>query len=91
MGKIVFWIFLVFAVLLGLRLLNAAKRKARDDAARDRAQEATRRAAAPLSTLPGRSSPGWPTARSARPSPSKSPAASAQPNWSPVWSAEGSA
>jgi hypothetical protein len=47
MGKIVFWIFLVFAVLLGLRLLNAAKRKARDDAARDRAQEATRRAAAP--------------------------------------------
>ena len=42
MGKILFWIFLVFAVLLGLRLLNVAKRKARDQA-----QAASRRTAAP--------------------------------------------
>ena len=35
MGKIVFWLVVVFVVLFGLRLLNAAKRKARDAAARD--------------------------------------------------------
>ncbi len=29
MGKIVFWLVVVFAVLLVLRLVNAAKRKAR--------------------------------------------------------------
>ena len=34
MGKIVFWIVVVFAVLLVLRLLNAAKAKRRADAAR---------------------------------------------------------
>ena len=34
MAKIVFWIVLVFAVLLGLRLVNAAKAKRRADLAR---------------------------------------------------------
>jgi hypothetical protein len=47
MGKIVFCLVIVFAALLGLRLLNAAKQKARADAARDRAQEAARRTNAP--------------------------------------------
>ena len=36
MGKVVFWIVVVFAVLLGLRLLTAAKARRRaDDAERD--------------------------------------------------------
>ena len=34
MGKVVFWIVVVFAVLFGLRLLNAAKAKRRADLAR---------------------------------------------------------
>ncbi len=34
MGKIVFWIVIAFAVLLGLRLVNFAKAKHRRDAAR---------------------------------------------------------
>ena len=34
MGKIVFWILVVFAVLFVLRLLNAAKAKRRADLAR---------------------------------------------------------
>ena len=34
MGKIILWIVIVFAVLLGLRLLNAAKAKRRADVAR---------------------------------------------------------
>ena len=36
MGKVVFWIVVVFVVLLGLRLLNAAKAKRRADAAQRR-------------------------------------------------------
>ncbi len=47
MGKIVFWLLVVFAALLVLRLVNAAKQRARADAARDKAQEAARRANAP--------------------------------------------
>lgn len=41
MGKVIFWIVVVFAVLFGLRLLNAgkAKRRARDA---DRAEETGR-------------------------------------------------
>ncbi len=34
MGKVIFWIVIVFAVLLGLRLLNAGKAKRRADEAR---------------------------------------------------------
>ena len=34
MGKIVFWIVVVFALLFGLRLVNAAKAKRRADLAR---------------------------------------------------------
>jgi hypothetical protein len=34
MGKIIFWIVIVFVVLFGLRLLNAAKAKRRADVAR---------------------------------------------------------
>jgi hypothetical protein len=34
MGKVVFWIVVVFAVLLGLRVLNAAKARRRTDEAR---------------------------------------------------------
>ena len=34
MGKIVFWLVVVFVVLFALRLLNASKRKARDARAR---------------------------------------------------------
>jgi hypothetical protein len=36
MGKIVFWLVVVFAVLFWLRLLNAAKAKRRSDASRRR-------------------------------------------------------
>jgi hypothetical protein len=34
MGKIVFWLVIVFVVLFALRLLNVGKRKARDAASR---------------------------------------------------------
>jgi uncharacterized protein len=34
MSKVIFWIVVVFAALLGLRLLNAAKARQRADAAR---------------------------------------------------------
>ena len=34
MGKVIFWIVLVFAVLFGLRLYNAAKARRRADLAR---------------------------------------------------------
>jgi len=34
MGKVIFWIVLVFGVLFGLRLVNAAKARRRADAAR---------------------------------------------------------
>jgi hypothetical protein len=47
MGKIVFWLLVVFAALLVLRLVNASKQRARADAARDKAQDAARRANAP--------------------------------------------
>jgi hypothetical protein len=47
MGKIVFWLLVVFAALLVLRLVNASKQRARADAARDKAQDAARRASAP--------------------------------------------
>lgn len=36
MGKVILWIVIVFAVLFGLRLLNAAKAKRRADVARRR-------------------------------------------------------
>jgi hypothetical protein len=47
MGKIVFWLLVVFAALLVLRLVNASKQRARADAVRDKAQDAARRANAP--------------------------------------------
>lgn len=34
MGKVIFWIVVVFLVLFGLRLLNASKAKRRQDEAR---------------------------------------------------------
>lgn len=40
MGKVVFWLLVIFAVLFALRLLNAAKAK-RDAAAREAAVRAT--------------------------------------------------
>ena len=40
MGKFIFWIVVVFAVLLGLRLLNAGKAKRRANESRDRANKA---------------------------------------------------
>ena len=40
MGKVIFWIVVVFAVLFGLRLLNAAKAKHRADAARKKRDQA---------------------------------------------------
>ena len=33
MGKVIFWVVLIFAVLVGLRLVNAAKARRRADAA----------------------------------------------------------
>jgi hypothetical protein len=47
MGKVIFWLVIVFAVLLALRLYNTAKAKARADRAR---QDAARPAseAAPM-------------------------------------------
>ena len=41
MGKIIFWIVVVFVVLFALRMINVAKRRARD------AQAASRRAPRP--------------------------------------------
>jgi hypothetical protein len=38
MGKIIFWLVVVFAVLLVLRLINAGKARARDAAAREAAR-----------------------------------------------------
>jgi hypothetical protein len=34
MGKVIFWLVVVFGVLFGLRLLNAAKLRQRNDASR---------------------------------------------------------
>jgi hypothetical protein len=34
MGKVIFWLVVVFAVLFGLRLLNAGKLRRRNDASR---------------------------------------------------------
>lgn len=47
MGKVIFWIVVIFAVLFGLRLFNASKAKRRSDEAR-RAQDAGR---APTDTM----------------------------------------
>jgi hypothetical protein len=39
MSKVVFWLVVVFAILFGLRLLNAAKAKKRGDDARRQERE----------------------------------------------------
>jgi len=40
-GKVLFWIVIIFAVLFALRLYNARQAKRRGDAARDAAQKKT--------------------------------------------------
>jgi uncharacterized protein len=41
MGKVLFWVVVVFAVLFALRLYNAAKAKRRADAAREAERKPT--------------------------------------------------
>ncbi len=40
MGKVIFWIVVVFVVLFGLRLLNVAKAKSRSNAAKRKRDDA---------------------------------------------------
>ncbi len=46
MGKVIFWLVVVFGVLLALRLFNAAKARARAEEARKRAAREAQKPAA---------------------------------------------
>jgi hypothetical protein len=48
MGKVVFWLVIVFGVLFALRLVNAGKAKARREEAKRREQDERSRIAAPM-------------------------------------------
>ncbi len=48
MGKVIFWLFVVFGVLFALRLFNAGQAKARREEARRREQDERSRLAAPM-------------------------------------------
>ena len=48
MGKVIFWLVLIFAVLVGIRLVNAAKARRRADAAQRAAAAPETPAAEPM-------------------------------------------